>query len=145
MRVAALALMVALSACGDGAETAVPRPAVTPQPIGYPDIEANALYGASCAYGSGTSMAPLVIAFADEAVMKLDGQLVRFQADAESEGAQLGIRTRYLAPGRVLLLALEKEGAPSGYETVNVNGTVRLLDDAGAVLFEANGTAQCGS
>jgi hypothetical protein len=145
MRVAALALLLALSACADGAETEVPRPAVTPQPIGYPDIEANDLHGASCAYASGTSMAPLVIAFADEAVMKIDGELVRFLVDNESEGAELGTRTRYLAEDRVLLLEIEGKGKPSGRETVNFNGTIRLTDSAGAMLFETAGIVQCGS
>ena len=145
MRVAALALLLALSACGDGAETEVPGPAVTPQPIGYPDIEANGLYGASCAYASGASMAPLVLAFAEEAVMKIDGQIQRFVVDAESEGAEIGTRTRYLAEGRTLLLTIEGGGEQAGSASANSTGTVRLVDDAGAELFATEGAVQCGS
>ena len=138
---AASLFLLMLAACGEAGETNAPGPAVTPQPIGYPDIEANDLHGASCAYASGTSMAPLVIAFADEAVMKIDGEIQRFRVDAESEGAERGTRTRYLAADRVLLLTIERTGA----ETVNFTGTVQLADGAGAELFASSGAVQCGS
>ena len=138
---AASLFLLMLAACGEAGETKAPGPAVTPQPIGYPDIEANDLHGASCAYASGTSMAPLVIAFADEAVMKIDGEIQRFRVDAESEGAERGTRTRYLAEDRVLLLTIERTGA----QTVNFTGTVRLVDGAGAELFASSGAVQCGS
>lgn len=138
---AASFFLLMLAACGEAGETNAPGPAVTPQPIGYPDIEANDLHGASCAYASGTSMAPLVIAFADEAVMKMDGEIQRFRVDAESEGAERGTRTRYLAEDRVLLLTIERTGA----QTVNFTGTVRLVDGAGAELFASSGAVQCGS
>ena len=138
---AASLLLLMLAACGEAGETKAPGPAVTPQPIGYPDIEANDLHGASCAYASGTSMAPLVIAFADEAVMKMDGEIQRFRVDGESEGAERGTRTRYLAEDRVLLLTIERTGG----ETVNFTGTVRLVDGAGAELFASSGAVQCGS
>ena len=138
---AASFFLLMLAACGEAGETNAPGPAVTPQPIGYPDIEANDLHGASCAYASGTSMAPLVIAFADEAVMKIGGEIQRFRVDAESEGAERGTRTRYLAEDRVLLLTIERTGA----QTVNFTGTVRLVDGAGAELFASSGAVQCGS
>ena len=138
---AASLLLLMLAACGEAGETKVPGPTLTPQPIGYPDIEANDLHGASCAYASGTSMATLVIAFADEAVMKLDGEIQRFRVDAESEGAEHGTRTRYLAEDRVLLLTIDRTGA----QTVNFTGTVRLVDGAGAELFANSGAVQCGS
>ena len=138
---AASLFLLMLAACGEAGETKAPGPAVTPQPIGYPDIEANDLHGASCAYASGTSMAPLVIAFADEAVMTLDGEIQRFRVDAESEGAERGTGTRYLAEDRVLLLTIERTGA----QTVNFTGTVRLVDGAGAELFASSGAVQCGS
>ena len=143
MRRLFLLLLPALLACGD--TTGEPAAAVNPQPIGYPDIEANELYGASCAYASGTSMAPIVLAFPDEAVMKIDGAIHRFRVDAESEGAQLGSNSRYLAQDRVLLLTIAGEGTPAGEETADFTGTVRLMDGAGAELFATEGTVQCGA
>ena len=138
---AASLFLLMLAACGEAGETNAPGPAVTPQPIGYPDIEANDLHGASCAYASGTSMAPLVIAFADEAVMKMEGEIQRFRVEAEREGAERGTRTRYLAEDRALLLTIERTGA----QTVSFTGTVRLVDGAGAELFASSGAVQCGS
>ena len=41
--------------------------------------------------------------------------------------------------------AVEGEGAPSGEETVNFTGSVRLIDGAGAELYATTGTVQCGS
>ena len=146
MRALVLLLLLSVAACGKAEETpAAPAQAVTPQPIGYPDIEAKGLHGASCAYASGASMAPLVIAFADEAVMKIDGQIQRFVVDAESEGAELGSRTRYLGEGRTLLLTIERGGEQAGGASANYTGSVRLVDDAGAELFATEGAVQCGS
>ena len=146
MRALSLLLLLSVAACGEAEQAPVAaRPAAKPEPIGYPDIEANNLFGASCAYASGTSMAPLVIAFADEAVMKIDGQIQRFVVDGESEGAELGTRTRYLGEGRTLLLAIERGGEQAGSASANYTGSVRLVDDAGAELFATEGAVQCGS
>jgi hypothetical protein len=133
-----------LLACGE-TEVEPSASSVTPQAITYADIEANGLYGAGCAYASGTSMAPIVLAMTDEAVMKIDGQIQRFRVDPESEGAALGSDSRYLAEDRVLFLTVEGEGTPAGEETVNFTGSVRLLDGAGAELYATTGTVQCGS
>jgi hypothetical protein len=145
MRAIATLLLVALSACDDANAPEVPGPTVTPQAITYPDIEANGLHGASCAYASGTSMAPIVIAFANEAVMKFDGEIRRFRVDAESEGSQLGADTRYLAEDRVLLLTRAGAGTTSAEQQARSAGTVRLIDGAGAELYAADGTVQCSN
>lgn len=147
MRRIALLLVPALAACSPETErgSAPPTETVVPQTIGFPDIEAHNLFGAGCAYASGTSMAPVVLALEDEAVMKIDGEIHRFVIDQESVGAEPAAERRYLARGRTLHLSIEGEGTQAGPETVNYPGSVRLLDDAGAVLYETTGTAQCGS
>ena len=144
MRRLALLLFPALLACGE-TNAEPPVQAVTPQTITYSDIEANNLFGAGCAYASGTSMAPIVLAMPDEAVMKIGGEVQRFRIDPESEGTRLGSRSRYLAEDRVLFLTVEGEGSPAGEETVNFTGSVRLIDGAGAELYATTGTVQCGS
>ena len=142
MRALALLLVFALAACDKQPAPQPPAPAVTAQPITYSDIEANELHGASCAYASGTSMAPIVIAFAEEAVMKIDGEIHRFRVDEESEGAGLLEDSRYLAEDRVLLLTVGDRGTQAG-ERANFAGTVRLIDGAGAELLAAEGAVQC--
>ena len=146
MRLIVFLLALPLAGCGEAEQTpTATTPALVLQSIGYPDIEANNLFGASCAYASGKSMAPLVIAFADEAVMKIDGKIKRFQADRDSEIVELGTRTRYVARNHTLRLTIEGEGKQGGVESVNFTGTLRLLDDAGGELFAAEGSVQCGS
>jgi hypothetical protein len=140
MRTLAVLLFLALPGCGEADEPAVRGPTLTPQPIGYPDIEANGLYGASCAYAPGTSMAPIVIAFPEEAVMKIGGQIHRFRIDAESGAAGTGQNSRYLAGNLVLLLTVEGDAT----QRENLAGTVRVLDDAGAEISATAGTVQCG-
>lgn len=144
MRRFVLLLCPALLACGE-TEAEPPVASVVPQVITYPDIEANDLFGAGCAYASGTSMAPIVLAKPDEAAMKIAGQIRRFKVDPQSEGAVLGSRTRYLAEDRVLYLTVEGEGTPAGDETVDFTGSVRLVDGAGAELYATTGIVQCGS
>lgn len=145
MRALALLLPVLATACGEADRRAETAGGLTPQPIGYPDIEKNGLIGASCAFASGSSMAPLVIAFADEAVLKIDGRIQRFAVDAESPSAEGGTRTRYLAEGRTLLLSIKGGGGQEGRQTGNFSGRVRLVDSAGAELFATEGGVQCGS
>jgi hypothetical protein len=146
MRGIPFVLLLSLAACEEANQpTADAIPALVLQSIGYPDIEANNLFGASCAYASGKSMAPLVIAFADEAVMKIDGKIKRFQADSESEIVELGTRTRYVARNHTLRLTIDGAGKQGGGETVNFTGTLRLLDDRGGELFAAEGAVQCGN
>lgn len=144
MRRLVLLLCPALLACGE-TEAEPPAPSVTPQSITYADIEANDLFGAGCAYAPGNSMAPIVLALADEAVMKIDGQIHRFRIDPESEGAALGSDSRYLAEDRVLFLTVDGEGRPAGEGSVNFTGTVRLVDGAGTELYATTGTVQCSS
>ena len=145
MRALALVLLLlTVRACDEPAAPEVPGSSVTPEPIGYADIEANELHGAACAYASGASMAPIVIAFPEEAVMKIDGEIRRFRVDEESEGSQIGDNTRYLAEDRVLLLTIEGDGASPAQGPARFAGTVRLIDGAGAELFASGGAVQCG-
>jgi hypothetical protein len=141
MRRAALFLVPFLAACGtEPVEQEAEAPAISlaPQPIGYPDIEANDLHGANCSYASGQSMAPVVMAFAGEAVMKIDGKVHRFTLDPQCDEVRNGTGSRYLADDRVLDLAVEGEGP-------TFHGSVKLSDGAGLALYETEGAVQCGS
>ena len=146
MRTIAFPLLALLAACGGEpqAEQDAARISLAPQPIGYPDIETNDLYGANCAYASGRSMAPIVIAFADEAVMKIDGQIRRFTLDPQCKEVRNGTGSRYLAGDRVLDLAVEGEGTQPGDGPPTFEGSVKVSNAAGQVLYETAGSVQCG-
>ena len=147
MRVALTAACALLAGCSDAPADGDTAPVMTvaPQAITYPDIETNNLYGSSCAYASGKSMAPVVIGFDDQAVMKIDGKIARFTLDPQSKGTRFGTGSRYLADGRVLDLAIEGEGNQTGYETVHYEGSVRLSTADGLQLYATAGTVQCGN
>lgn len=146
MRWAAAIAVLGLAACQDepATEPAVPVPSLAPQPIGYPDIEANDLHGPNCAYASGQSMAPIVMAFADEAVIKVDGEIRRFTLDPQCKEVRNGTGSRYLAEGQVLDLAVTGEAGPAGSGPARFEGTVRLTDADDRVLYETSGSVQCG-
>ncbi|MXO58883.1 hypothetical protein GRI89_04925 [Altererythrobacter salegens] len=139
MRIAALVVLPLLAACGgDPVEDAeAPARALVLQPIGYPEIEANDLHGPNCSYASGKSMAPVVMAFGDEAVMKIDGEIHRFPLDPQCKEVRNGTGSRYLADDRVLDLAVEGEGP-------TFDGSVKLSTGSGKVLYETSGAVQCG-
>lgn len=122
-----------------------PLQEVTPEPIGYPDIETNDLFGAGCNYAPGTSFGTRVIARQDDAWMKIEGKMVRFAADSGAQQLPLDTRSTYTSKSHVLQLKLSGEGKPSGEETVDYEGEVILRDQYGRVVYGGSGLAQCGS
>jgi len=143
MRRLALALLPLLAACGSEEPPADQAGALALQLITYPDIEANGLHGPSCSYGSGKSMGAVVMAMDSEAVVKIDGRLRRFALDPQCDKLEKNTGSRYLAPGYVLDLAITGESKPLGNEKAAFEGTVKLSDEAGRVLYSAAGHVQC--
>lgn len=114
------------------------------QPILYPDIEANDLYGASCAYASGNSIAALVIAMQGAAFIKSGGEIITLSAKAASEELPYGSRAVYFNKDHTLRLKIEGEGEQDSPEVINYQGTAVLTDSNGGELQRFSGTAQCG-
>jgi hypothetical protein len=128
-------------------DIAPPLVEVVPDPIGYPDMEANDLLGLQCAYAPGTSMGARVIAREADAWIKIDGELIRLAADVGSR--ELPAASRSLYTGREYSLRLEiadkgevAEGAarPDYYE-----GTVWLRDRWDRVIYQGTGPVNCGA
>ena len=166
MRVATLLPIVLLvSACGadepspaekaraDDADVAavkaaqVPPPSpVTPERILYPDIERYDLFGAGCNFAPKGSMAAIVLAQAAHGYMKIDGKLEAFAPDAGSGDLPLGAKGKYTAGAWSFVLDLAaEEGEQSGSETVNFPAHLVLRNDRDQIVYETDGTAQCGS
>lgn len=162
---AAFAALIALTGCGESMspgeqalqderdiamveranESMPPLREVTPEPILYPDIERNDLFGAACNYAPGTSLGTRVIARQADAFMKIDGEVVRFAADPGARELPLGTRSLYSGREYSLRLQIEGEGEQAGIETENYTGQVTLRDSHGRVVYEGEGLAQCGS
>lgn len=143
MRRIALALLALLSACGSSDKPPPVTPALDAQPITYMDIEAARLTGPSCNYAAGHSMGAVVMAMNSEAVMKIGGALKRFTLDPQCNKLEKGTGSRYVAPGYVLDLAVKKESRREQAGTVGFQGSVKLSDGKGRVLYATEGDVQC--
>jgi len=126
-------------------DAAPPLIEVVPEPILYPDMEANDLLGLACSYAPGTSMGARVIAREADAFVKLDGEVLRFAADPGSR--ELPAKTRSFYNGREYSLRLdisdkqaEGENAVAFYE-----GTVWLRDRWDRVVYQGTGAVDCGA
>ena len=139
----ALILLISLTACGKHEQKLPATPTLDAQPITYMDIEAAKLTGPSCNYASGKSMGAVVMAMDDAAVMKLGGELKRFTLDPQCDKLEKGTGSRYVAPGQVLDLAVKKESRSEQAGKVGFQGSVKLSDGEGRMLYATDGDVQC--
>ncbi|MFB0611379.1 hypothetical protein [Aurantiacibacter poecillastricola] len=129
-------------------DAAPPLVEVVPDPLLYPDIEANDLFGVTCAYAPGTSLGARVIAREADAFMKVDGTVIRFAADPGSRELPAGTRSLY--NGREYSLRLEIEDEGEGEPTADggakyYEGTIRLRDRWDRVIYQGTGAVNCGA
>ena len=144
-------------------DQAPPIRPVALEPILYPDIEKNDLFGQKCAYAPGTSLGARVIAREADAFIKIDGEVVRLAADAGSRELPMRSRTLYTGREYSLRLAIEGQGGQTGPSTSaeaadtetsptevlagagSYEGSVFLRDRWDRVVFEGLGTVQCSA
>lgn len=129
------------------ANQAPPPEPFGPEPIRYPDIERNQLYGAGCSFApDGGGLGALAMATVDEGYMKRDGEILRFAADKGSARNPLGSWRKY--DGRRFSFTLELApgaGKPSGMETTDFKADLTVRDGKQNVVYSAKGIAQCGA
>jgi hypothetical protein len=145
MRKLAMGFLLMLAACSEPAPPAPPANAIEPGTIDYFDITKNKLFGSGCNFvADGGGMGAILMALEADAVLKLDGKLVKIAADKTSKPLKQGSWTHYKDPAYTLTLTPVEDGKGK------VNGVVEMLtaqmtlsDAAGKVLFTAKGQAQC--
>ncbi len=123
-----------------------PAQLVFPEIITFEDIEANNLFGAGCyMLPSGGQEGMLALTDDRSAVIKLDNKLHRMIVDAGSSEQPYGSRGKY--DGKKFSLRLETSGEPidNGYETLDYKGTMTLRNGRDEVVFQQDGTIQCGA
>ncbi|TCJ37405.1 hypothetical protein [Parafrankia sp. BMG5.11] len=125
----------------------VPPPVpIEPETIGMPDIEKYDMFGAGCSFAPGKGIAAVALLQPERGFMKIDGGVVRFAPDAGSGDLPLGAKGKYTGGAYSFVLDLaSEEGTQSGYETVNFPARLVLRNDRDQVVYQADGTAQCGS
>ena len=125
----------------------VPPPApVTPERIGMPDIEKYDMFGAGCNFAPGTSIAPVALLQPKRGFMKIEGKVIPFAPDAGSGDLPLGAKGKYTGATYSFVLDLaSEEGKQSGSETINYPARFELRNEHDQIVFQSDGTAQCGS
>ncbi len=120
---------------------------VTPEPIVFADIEQHEMFGLGCAYAPGVSGTPRVIARAQDAFVKLEGEVLRFAADPGAQALPADTRGHYVGREYSLELTAKGEGEPASdaMETTNYSGSVRLLDRWDREVYSGTGQVQCGA
>lgn len=145
MRGIALGLVLLLAACGSAPPPPPPASTIQPEPITYPDIKDNELYGAGCNFTpEGGGMSALVLAQEKEAILKLGGKIVRIPADKTSQILPETARTRYVGTNSILILAPLPDAKPVENGVVQSLATsLTIMDLQGRIQFFAKGQAQC--
>lgn len=129
----------------NAAQVPPPTP-VTPETIGMPDIEKYDMYGAGCNFAPGKSLGPIALLQSKRGFMKIDGAMVPFAPDAGSGELPLGVRAKYTGGAWSFVLDIaSEEGKQSGSETINYPARLVLRNDHDQIVFQSDGTAQCGS
>jgi hypothetical protein len=120
---------------------------IVPQPILYPEIEKNEIYGTSCAFApDGGGVGAIAIAMADDGFMKLDDRLVRFAADVGSTALPSGARSKYSGRRYAFELTLSGgEGKRVAAEATTYDGQLTVRASNGDTVYEQTGEIQCGS
>lgn len=129
------------------AASEIPAETIVPQKILYPDIEANNLYGVSCAFApEGGGLGAIALAMEDAGYLKLDDEIVRLAADKGSTELPMATRSKYDGKAYSFELTLDDaKGEQDGIETVNYPAQLTIRDRGGNVGFASAGIAQCGS
>ena len=129
----------------EAAQVPPPTP-IEPDRITMADIEKHDMFGAGCSFAPGKSIAAIALLQEERGFMKIDGSVVRFAPDAGSGDLPLGAKGKYTGGAWSFVLDVaSEEGRQSGSETIDYPARFVLRNDHDQVVFEADGTAQCGS
>lgn len=115
-----------------------PSEPVTPQAITAVDKELHSLDGAACSFLPDTAPngLPVLIAFPQKAMIKLEGKLLVLAADSASAELSHGARAEYVGRTHALHLAEGGEGNAA---------VVMITDEYERPVFRTTGILDCGA
>ena len=123
-----------------------PAMPVEPDRITMADIEKYDLFGAGCSFAAGKGISAIALLQEQRGFMKIEGTVIPFAPDAGSGDLPLGVKGKYTGGAWSFVLDLaSEEGKQSGIETVNYPARFVLRNDRDQIVYQADGTAQCGS
>lgn len=123
-----------------------PPQRLRPQPIRFDDIQAHRLFDAGCAFAPGGSMGAVLLAQAKAGYIKLDGRIIRLASDPGSAQLPLGAWSRYT--GKEFAVSLTKsvgDGEPQGADSLRWPGHLTITDPFDQVIYDEDGSVQCGA
>ena len=149
MRKGYLVLALLVSACGEQSskvEQTSPNNAINPQKILYPDIEANNLYGLSCAFvPEGGGIGAIALAMPGGGYLKLDGEIRRFKPEKTGQAFGPPSMTFVEQDLRFTLELNSEIPGNHGGGTREYHARFGLMGADGDLLYEAGGISQCGA
>jgi hypothetical protein len=137
-----LMLSLLLAACS-GAKPVMPQ--LVLQPILYPDMVANKLYGPACNFvASGGGMGAVFLAQERRAVMKIDDHIVAMPVAPDSAALPQGAHSHYAGP----LYAARLTPVPGGKHAMMgaltvFAGHLTITDAKAQSVYDATGDVQC--
>lgn len=118
---------------------------IAPEPIGFRDLQDAGLEGRSCSFRADNSRGFVVVALAERAVVKVDGNLLTFAADSGSAPMLLGIWSHYEGKAYQLDLQAAGDEAPAtSAKVVRSPGRLTIRDAYDRVVYTRRGTLVCG-
>jgi hypothetical protein len=133
---------LALTACS-GATPAAPQ--LLLQPLLYPDMTQNKLYGPSCNFvPSNGGMGAVFLAQTSRGVIKIDGHIMAIPLAADTAPLPLGAHTHYAGPLYAATLLPVPGGKHSMMGAVAVfTGHLIITDAKKQAVYDATGDTQC--
>ena len=141
-----LASALGLSACSGGNSAAPPQmPQLVLQPILYPDMTQNKLYGPACNFvASNGGMGAVFLARPNQAVIKIDDHIVVIPLAEAAGSLPQGAHTHYAGPLYAATLVPVAGGKHGMMGAIAVFGAQLTITDAkGQKVYEARGDTQC--
>lgn len=146
MRWTIIMISLALAGCSDGGGMADEEESGPPGPerILYHDIEANEIYGASCAFApSGGGIGAIAIAMGDAGYLKIGGDLLKLAPMTEDQNLgppEINFAGDEYSFGLTLDALSERAHGSGGKE---YDGWLKVNARDGSTVYEADGLIQC--
>lgn len=138
--------VLALGACSGRQPTQQPTmPQLALQPILYPDMTQNKLYGPACNFvAANGGMGAVFLAQADRGILKIDDHVVLIPLASDGAALPQGAHTHYAGPLYAATLRPAPGSSPKTRGALIVlRGHLSITDAKAQPVYDADGDIQC--